>query len=293
MSMRAVFAFILIFNTLFGASLLNQNVYERENRVDLMLSFDAPFEGTIKKSLSKENRIDIKLTGVQVTKTFKKALRNDLVESIAITGVGNGVALVKITPANGPLTVEASRTVDGFGLRLRILPKTIHTPMRSGTEETIVPQKEERAASGLNTLKSSDNLPGWRYWAVLGIMLFLLLLLWIVKRKKLQGLDGMSWLMPKAAGTKPYPAGAVVRYQKAIDAQNRVVLLEWGKKQYLMVVGNSNLLLDTFSEEKIEDPESFSSLFEENKKQLDHFLKENHPDAYEAFKENASRDDRI
>lgn len=101
--------------------------------------------------------------------------------------------------------------------------------------------------------------------------------------------------MPKSIGAKFAPEGAVIRFQKPLDRQNRLLLLEFEGRQYLIVVGSSNLLLDRFTgeDEKIEDSESFTSLFEANKKQLDHFLKENHPDAYEAFKANASKDDRL
>ncbi len=293
--MRTLFIALLLANSLFAVTLLNQNIYERENRVDLMLSFDAPFEGIIRKSVAPNGRIDIKLSGVQVVKPFKKILHNDIVDSIAITGFNKNGALVKIIPADGTLNVDASKTIDGFGLRLRIVPKPISGQSRSN--ETAVTGSaatdQVKTSKGLDTLKSSDTLPGWRYWTVLAIMLILLLVLWIVKRRKFSGRLGAGWLMPKAAGANTYPEGAIIRYQKPLDPQNRLLLLEWGGRQYLMVVGNSNLLLDTFSEEKIEDPESFTSLFEANKKQLDHFLKENHPDAYEAFKANASRDDHI
>ncbi len=292
--MKSVIGLLLLAHTLFAVTLLNQNIYEREKRVDLMLSFDAPFEGSIKKSVAPDGRLDIKLTGVQVLKPFRKELQNGLIEAVAITGAGKNAALVKITPAAKHLSVDASKTIDGFGLRLRIIPATVPAEKTAAAKSTAAAVSQQQGATRpLNTLKSSDTLPGWRYWAVLGIMLFLLLILWLVKRKKLPGMAGAGWLMPKTAGTKAYPEGAVIRYQKPLDPQNRLLLLEFNSKQYLLVVGNSNLLLDTFSEERIEDPDSFTSLFEANKKQLDHFLKENHPDAYEAFKANASKDDHI
>lgn len=281
--MRTLLTLFLLSVSLFATTLLNQNIYERENRVDLMLSFDAPFAGSIKKSSEGSGAINIRLTGVQVLKPFSKELQNGLVESVNITGSGNSAALIKITPAKKAIKVEASKTVDGFGLRLRILPA-------AAAAQAATTLKSEHKP--LNTLKTEDTLPSWRYWSVLGIMLLLLLVLWIVKRKRF-GTGGGSWLMPKTQGAKIAPEGATIRYQKPLDPQNRLLLLEFNEKQYLMVVGNSNLLLDTFSSEKIEDPESFTSLFEANKKQLDHFLKENHPDAYEAFKANASKDDHI
>ncbi len=278
--MRAVLTLCLLAPLLFAATLLNRNIYERENRVDLMLSFDAPFDGSIKRSRGGDGSIDIRLSNVHVLKPFAKELQNSIVESIAVTGAAENSALVKIVPARKGVKVEASKTVDGFGLRLRIVPA-------AAAKSHAMLSKTEKESRPLVGAKTEENLPGWRYWSVLGIMALLLVVLWLVKRKR-SGLGG--WLMPGIGGAKIAPEGAVIRYQKALDTQNRLILLEFNDRQYLMVVGSSNLLLDTFSDERVEDPESFTSLFEANKKQLDHFLKENHPDAYEAFKANASRE---
>jgi len=287
--MKSLIFTLLLVPALFGATLLNQNIYERDKRIDLMLSFDTPFTGTIRKSTGSDGSLDIKLSGVRILKPFRKELHNDLVEAIAVTGSGETTALVKITPASGPLRVDASKTIDGFGLRLRILPKSVGVTESKNAREP----ETKGSAPPLNTLNSSDTLPGWRYWSVLAIMLLLLLALWIVRRKRFGTFKGGGWLMPKIPGTKEIPKEAVIRYQKPLDPRNRLILLEFNGRQYLMVVGNSNLLLDTFSQERIEDPESFSSLFEANKKQLDRFLRENHPDAYETFKANASKDDPL
>ncbi len=280
--MRAVFALFLLAPVLFAATLLNRNIYERDNRVDLMLSFDAPFDGSIKKSKAGDGSINIRLSNVQILKPFAKELQNEIVESIAVTGSAENSALIKIVPAKKAINVEASKTIDGFGLRLRILPAAASKTSAFSSEL----RRENKPLAGV---KTEETLPSWRYWSVLGIMVLLLLILWLVKRKK-SGVGSGGWLMPKGVGPKIAPEGAVIRYQKALDQQNRLLLLEFNEKQYLMVVGSSNLLLDTFSEERVDDPESFTSLFEANKKQLDHFLKENHPDAYEAFKANASKD---
>lgn len=278
--MRALLTILILTPLLFAATLLNRNIYERENRVDLMLSFDAPFDGSIKKSEAGDGSINIRLSNVHILKPFAKELQSSIVESIAVTGAAENSALIKIVPSKKGIKVEASKTVDGFGLRIRIVPAAASKISSPSSE----PRKESRP---LTVAKTEETLPGWRYWSVLGIMALLLLVLWLVKRKRS---DLGGWLMPGIGGAKIAPEGAVIRYQKVLDQQNRLILLEFNDKQYLMVVGNSNLLLDTFSEKRVEDQESFTSLFEANKKQLDHFLKENHPDAYEAFKANATRE---
>ena len=304
--MRTALALLLLSLSLFSATLLNQNLYERPNRVDLMLSFDTPFKGSVIKRAGSGGSVDILLTDVQVGKPFYKALRDSFVDSVAVTGTGGKKALVKIVPAKGALKVQASKTVDGFGLRLRVTP----APAAEKSQKAAPPVpnvlekiKAERAAAekraarppeALPTLAESETVAGWRYWTVLGILLLLLLILWAAKRKGLKNLGkGAGWLMPKSAG--PLPDEAVIRFQKPLDPHNRVVLIEFNGRQYLMVVGNTNVLLDTFGEGRIEEEEEFARMFEANKRQLDHFLKENHPDAFDAFdtfKANAAKEER-
>ncbi len=287
--MKHIFVLFLITPILFATTLLNHNIYEREKRVDLMLSFDSPFDGSVRKTEAADNTLNIRLTGVGIMKPFSKELQNGFVRAITITGSGNNTVLVKIYPTKERLNVEASKTIDGFGLRLRIQPAAASKKPETDTASRI----QQSASLPLNTLESSNSLPGWRYWSVLLVMLLLLLVLWFVKRRRPGVSIGANWLMPKIMDTKTNIQEANIRYQKRLDSENRLMLLEFNDKQYLIVVGKSGILLDTFSEKKVEDPDSFTSVFEANKKQLDHFLKENHPDAYEAFKTNASRDEHL
>ncbi len=287
---------VLFLNSLFAAVLLNENLYERENRVDLMLSFDSPFQGSIKKSADKQGNILVYLDGVEVDKPFYQALQKSFVDSVSVMKSSHSQALVKIVPNHSRLGLQASKTVDGFGLRLRIYPlaaasKTSRqaATTTSTVKSTVNASSTPAESMPLNRLDDSDILPQWRYWVVMGLLLAALLIFWWIKKR---GTGPGGWLMPRGKHSlgPDIPADAIIRYQKPLDPHNRVVLLEYGNKQYLVVVGNSNLLLDTFIEGRIEEEEDFARLFEANRKGLDHFLKENHPDAYEAFKANASKE---
>lgn len=297
---RILLLIILIFHPLFSAVLLNENIYERDNRVDLMLSFDSPFKGSIKKRIEAGGIINIVLTDTEIQKPFYKSIRKSFVDSIAVTKSGEKRALLKIIPAGQPIQVRASKTVDGFGLRFRIYPSVTSEKTTSSTTElsTIRPQASKprvTSSKPLNTLKASDTLPSWRYWSVLAILLALFILLWFVRKRGGLGfsLKKGGWLLPRRGAfmTGNMPEEAVIRFQKVLDTQNRLLLIEFGGKQYLTIVGNTNLLLDTFRGGEMEDEDEFTRMFEANKKQLDHFLKENHPDAYESFKANASKEE--
>jgi len=291
--MKYIFILILSTNLLIGATLLNQNIYDRENRVDLMLSFDTPYDGKIRQAKD-DKTVNIFLSSVQLQQPFSKQLQNSLVSSITITRADSETVMIKITSASRKLKVEASRTLDKFGLRLRIIPSEISYKQKSPELSYRYANLSSQSQS-IDLKDSSDSLPGWRYWSVIGIMLVFLIILFIIKKKGIGNgnIKGGGWLMPKSAQHSPIPE-AIIRYQKPIDRQNRIVLLEFNDRQYLMLLGNSNILLDSFSQAHIiEDEDSFNQLFEANKKQLNHFLKENHPTAFEAFKQNASKDERL
>ncbi|WP_456322510.1 hypothetical protein [Hydrogenimonas sp.] len=290
--MRIFLLIILLFQGLFSAQLLNENIYERDNRIDLMLSFDTPFTGSIKKRISSDGTIQMILSGVELKNPFRKNLQNSFVESIAITKTGDHSLAVLISPSSKNIKVMASKTIDGFGLRLRILPSG--TAAESMMLDTVSADNTKGKATPLNTLQTSESMPGWRYWAVMGVLVLLLLVLWILKKRvAANGKRGIgSWLMPKNEEAKhAIVPEAQIRYQKALDRHNRLLLVEFSGKQYLIVAGNNNLLLDTFTKGGTEEEDTFTRVFEDNKKQLDNFLKENHPDAYETFKSNASKEE--
>jgi hypothetical protein len=302
---RILLLLILLLHPLLSAVLLNENVYERQNRIDLMLSFDTPFKGNIRKRVERDGSVTILLSGAEVQKPFYKSIRKSFVDSIAVTKSGTDSALVKIVPNGGKIGVQASRTVDGFGLRLRIQPAAVDTKKSASVPPMPAVLKKEAKkavsvansprAEPLNSLKKEESLPGWRYWSVMAVLLLLLAVLWYARKRGLRKVaGGGSWLMPKkGASPGAAPPEAVIRYQKPLDRENRLLLVEFGDRQYLMVVGNTNVLLDTFVEGRIEAEDDFARMFEANKKQLDHFLKENHPDAYEAFKANASKEEHL
>jgi len=291
--MRYAFLLILSVTTaLWATTLLNVNVYERQTRVDLMLSFDTPFEGKIKKRSETADGITFLLEGVRVTQPFYKSLRNRFLDAVAVTRSGEESALVKLTTAKTPVRVHASRTVDGYGLRLRIQPRQ----SVAGTGKTTAATASAASRTEPLELKSDDLLPGWRYWLVIAILFTLVVLMWLAKRRSLQKAGaGTGWLMPgiPAATAGSGSEEAIVRFQKPLDAHNRLVLLEYGDRQYLLIIGNSNLHLETFTQGKITEESDFVKLYEANRQRLDRFIKNEIPDAYEAFKQNASKEEHL
>lgn len=271
-----------------AATLLNQNIYERPGSVDLMLSFDTPFQGTIAKQQLKET-INITIGDISLNTGYSRPLDNPLVDAIQIVQVADDKALVKIGVKEENLRLEASRTVDGFGLRLRISSDGPPDGLTSAPEP-IRAAVDSTADTGP---KANRPVASWRYWSVMILLVLLLVAAWMIKKRGLPALDSSSnfggWLMP--SGThKPVQPQVQILYQKPLDASNRIVLIEFNDLQYLMVIGSSNLLLDAYVDGKVRDQKRFDQVFEQNKKQLDHFL--NSPDnpVYERFKANAAKE---
>ncbi len=291
--MKKLILLSFLLTALWSSHLLDYQIYERENRVDLMLSFDVPFDGSIRKQSGNDNVILITLTNIKSDKPFIKHLQHSFIETISLTPSGDEKVLVKIVPKRLPLSIQASKTIDGFGLRFRIVPAVNHTQEHSSALQTKTPNiSSSDTTTALNLLKNSDTGPGWRYWLVMAALGILLIILWIIKKRGL-GTKGTGWLFQsKTVANQPnLPADATILYQKPLDANNRLMLIEYAYRQYLVIIGQNNILLDTIEKQATQDDQSFSKIFENNQKELDNFLKKSHPDAYEIFKENASKEE--
>jgi hypothetical protein len=52
-----------------------------------------------------------------------------------------------------------------------------------------------------------------------------------------------------------------------------VVLFEYGDIKYLVMTGNTNVLLEKFQHGEVKDNSDFEKVFEENRRRLDEYLK--------------------
>ena len=120
---------------------------------------------------------------------------------------------------------------------------------------------------------------------MLSVLIALLIFLYVFKRyitskssdfsgfktpQKQTGGDtkSMNWLL------KNQNSGVNVIYEKYLDRTNKLMLLSYENRRYLVIVGSSNVMLDSFGEEKIQNEQDFAVFFEENKKKLGSFLQE-------------------
>ena len=64
-----------------------------------------------------------------------------------------------------------------------------------------------------------------------------------------------------------------IRFQKTLNENNSVVMLDFGAQSYLVLMGKSNILLDKFTEDKPTTQEDFESILQNRHQELDDFLK--------------------
>jgi flagellar biogenesis protein FliO len=262
--MRQIVLFFALTFYAFSANLLTHNIYERTDRVDVMLSFDSPYEGKIYQ-VKNDNGTSLKLEDLSFNKKINKKINSNIVQSLTIQPNKNNLFIILKSKNN--IGVIASKTADGFGLRIRA------SLLRSNTQK--YSNSNALSTKNTNTLETfkDSGLLDTRYIIVI-VFLFVLLLFmfWIKKKvakKQSQSIEN-SWLFKKATSQEKE---IKILKRKPIDANNSVVLVEFEDKRYLLASGNSNVLLDTFGQSELEDTSEFEKAFEDNRKKLDDYLK--------------------
>ncbi len=105
--------------TIYASKILSYNIYDRTDRADIMITFDVPYDGVIKKSVTDTNpkKIIIKLEDASIESTKLKKVSSKYIKTLAITPLSNHVQIIA-TVSNG-VDLQVSKTSDAYGLRLR------------------------------------------------------------------------------------------------------------------------------------------------------------------------------
>lgn len=260
---------------LHGAVLLDTSLYERQERVDLLLSFDAPFEGTI-LTQEKPGDLYLKLTGVSGQAKEPVALTSSFVKSIDYFFSGNELYVHAQTKEG--VTLQADKTADGHGVRIRLLKPT--------AEAVAVPEKNV-AAPGPEKKRPvlGENRPdmGSKYVAAAIFVAALLTVyaLFLLFRRKRSG----GWLFGGANAPKQE---IQVITQRVVDAKNRVALIRYNGMNYLVLIGATNLVIDKFPMTGEKAEKRFGELLKSSEERLDGYLNDDDR-MLERYKRKASR----
>jgi hypothetical protein len=212
-----------------------------------------------------------------------------LVQKIEIIkGEGDKQVLVNFYPLKN-VDIVAAKTGDSYGLRLRVTEAALATkPSQTQTQSEQPTASTTQPRLGFETkeeLQISNNY----IYTVAGLAV-IAILLFVLKRKVAAGKE--SWLLPMGANGAKKGKKLSIKFQKVIDSKNKVVLIDYEGREYLTLVGNSNILLDTYENGEVVTDDSFEKVFQQNKDKLNEYLKLGHKQEKtqsERFRENAER----
>ncbi|WP_297443153.1 hypothetical protein [Sulfurimonas sp.] len=279
---RLLLLFILPFS-LYAAKILSYNIYDRTDRVDVMITFDTPYNGTIRQSKTK-SKIIIKLEDTSIESPKTKKVGSKFLQTLSIIPLKSQTQLIATIPTSN-IMLLASKTVDGYGLRLRFMQKAINTKKSPQSNEASI----NTADSLMNLPTKKDNPVSQSYYIVISIMIIGVFLLFYLKRKvqskgQTQTSKKDTWLF-KANQTNTVKEknqkndeNISIRFQKTIDTENSVVMLDFANQSYLVLLGKSNILLDKFTDNKPTSQQEFDSILQNRHEELEAFLSNSNED---------------
>lgn len=270
--------------SLFASKILSYNIYDRTDRVDVMITFDTPYKGVIKQSSSK-SKIIIKLENANIESSKLKKLSSKFLHSLTITPMSGFTQIVARIPLS--VRLKASKTSDGYGLRLRFTNK----PDAKSKE---VQKTATNPLASLPTKK--DDGSSQSYFIVIVVLIIGIGILFYLRQKVVpkQKTDKVNaWSFKENETSQPIPTideNVSIRFQKSINEQNSVVMLDFGEQSYLILMGNSNILLDKYTDDKPASQEDFETILQNRHQELDEFLnvEDKTKEPIQAYKERAA-----
>jgi hypothetical protein len=264
---------LLLSLNIYGSNILSYNIYERTDRVDVMITFDTPYNGTIKQSKSK-TKIIIKLEDAKIESSKLKQLSSNYISTLSITPIAGYTQIVAKIPEK--VILQASKTSDSYGLRLRFSDSSYAKKIQTKTTES------ENTLSSLPTKKSTEISTS--YYIVITILIIGIIILFYLKKKvTTNNTSNNSWLFKdtkinqsinnQSSNNNLNNEAVSIRFQKKLNEENSVVMLDFGVQSYLVLMGKNNILLDKFTDNKPATQSDFETILQNRHQELDNFLR--------------------
>lgn len=279
--MKYLIAVIAFAVTSFASNLLSISVNEGHDNVELNMNFDKPFSGTMEQN-STATVTALAVNGISIDSKKDISLsQNPLIKRVIMTKAGDK-AVNLIFETKQEITLEATKNNDGYKLQLKAIAKPGVIKEGNKTEANASEVTKPEPVGDLSA--QDDSGLGWRYFAMIGFLLVMIaIMLYVKKRFGIKaakraptantggGLFSSSKAAPK--GVEDIPELTIIS-QNYLDQTNRLMLVEFNKVRYLLLVGNSNAVVDRYYPQGGGKPTDFKSVMEdENGKKLEEFLK--------------------
>jgi len=292
--MKKIILLLLLTTLVWGSKILSYNIYDRHERVDVMLTFDTPYEGVLRQN-QQGGVITIKLEEASIDTPLNKNINSSYLQNITITPIGDQIQITAKVSNN--VVLQASKTSDSYGLRLRFSPP-VSAPL--ATEETA---ENSEKVSSLPTKDGSEFEQS--YYVVIGILVVGIgILFWLkqniaTRATAIHAAPKTPWpfnTTAKNSVTTPAPmsniegSGVQIRFQKSLDPVHSVAMLDFGTQSYLVLLGNNTILLDKFQDNIPITQNEFETLLRSKHQELDGFfqLGTTQDESFDSYKEKAS-----
>jgi flagellar biogenesis protein FliO len=211
-------------------------VYPSDKKIDMMLSFDAKYSGKVSKYKS-DSIVKIKLFDLKISKSISENINSSIIKKFQIIPLEDRVEILIETKTN--VNIDISKTVDESSIRVELSEK-----------------KELK-------LKEDNMIDYERYFIVMGILFIIVIVLLYFKKQVENG--QISWIKKNSDNL---PKDLEIVFQKPVDIKNKIILISFKNKEYLVFVSpNSTILLDDFNISKKDDFEAILKETEKLKKE--------------------------
>lgn len=295
--MKKLALFLLIPSIMFGSKILSYNIYDRHDHVDIMLTFDTPYEGVLRQN-RQGDVIAIKLEEASIDAPLIKTINSEFLQKLSISPSADQIEIIANVPPN--VILQASKTSDSYGLRLRFNP-----PATLPAQNNITSQNQAKV-SALPT--KAGNEFEQSYYVVIGILVVGIgILFWLkqgIAKKTIRMREDPKTPWSFNSDNKASPVlsstaslantlgggGVHIRFQKTLDASHSVAMLDFGTQSYLVLLGNNTILLDKFQDNIPITQNEFESMLNAKHQELDGFfqLGTTQDETFDAYKEKAS-----
>ena len=249
--MIKLLSILMLTISLYASQIIDYNIYERPQNVDMVIIFDTPYHGAIKQSIEK-SKITIKLEKSFIKSSAYKKLSSDLINSLSIKQTERHTEV--IANIKYPLNLKASKTSNLKGLRLRF-SKT--------------PALQTNQSKKTSSTPITNNTINKNYY-IIGIILVIGFFILLFLRKQTppsQKNQTIVNIPPNINNNN----NVTIRFQKNINNENSVVMLDFLDQSYLILMGKSNILLDKFTDNKPTSQAEFESILESKYIEVDDF----------------------
>ena len=232
--MKKIFA-IMLAVPLFAVNLIDiKSFIDKNESVNITLSFDGAFNGEIVEKRDKE-AVLLTLNGVNYGKKETRTLNSPLISEMLISPDKNKTSIMLKAAEN--VRVNAEKINNGTGIMVRALSQNAQGGGLNLTALT------------LNDSQQSVRFQGYDFTNYVLILVLLFVLL------------GIFWWLSRSLKKGRF-AGKEFRvlFQRPLDKSNKFAIIEYDSKRYTMILGTSNILLDSVDLNEANSAENLANL---------------------------------